>query len=72
LKDEQTKSNAEHLDFVYKLPGNEALWQPRVEAESSYDGSINVDSFVSILDRKHGEWIFWYLILIYFLLERAG
>jgi hypothetical protein len=72
LKDEQTKSNAEHLDFVYKLPGNETLWQPRVEAESSYDGSINVDSFVNILDRKHGEWIFWYLILIYFLLERAG
>jgi hypothetical protein len=35
------------------------------------NGTINVHSFVRILDGKHGEWSFWYLLLIYFLLEHA-
>ena len=59
------------IDFVYELSGDEALWQPRAEAESSNNGSINVHSYVRKLNRKHDEWIFWYFILIYFLLEHA-
>jgi hypothetical protein len=43
-----------------------------LEADANNNGSINVDSFVRILNKTYGEWSAWSLILIYFLLEHVG